>query len=88
MLIFLETMNRALECKVFTAPPPQPPQPPQPPALEVGQFAVITGLQNRTDLNDLEAIVHEILPTGRVQVIWRKKDTPTPRVPPQLGLRL
>ena len=82
MQILLGYLDKALMWK------PKPPTPEQADAFQVGQFVVIAGLQTRADLNELEAIVQETLPTGRVKVIWRKKDTPTPRVPPQLGLRL
>ena len=87
MEIFCQYFDKVLECNAAPQPPPSPP-PQAAPAFEVGQFVCIHSLQNRTELNQLEAIIQEILPNGRVQVIWKKKNTPTPRVPPQLRLRL
>ena len=91
MEIFCDYFNKVLDLKDVTPPPPPPPPTPPPqaaPALEPGQFVTISGLQKRPDLNELEAIVQAILPNGRAQVIWRKKDTLTPRVPPQVELQL
>ena len=88
MQILLGYLDKALKWKAAAPADPKPPTRKQDGAFQVGQFVGIAGLQNRAELNELEAIVQEILPTGRVQVIWRKKITFTPRVPPQVRLRL
>ena len=72
MEILVGYFDKALECNAAPPPPPSPP-PQAAPAFEVGQFVCIHSLQNRTELNQLEAIIQEILPNGRVQVIWKKR---------------
>ena len=73
MEILLGYLDKALKWKAAAPAAPKPPTPEQAVAFQVGQFVVIAGLQTRAELNELEAIVQEILPTGRVQVIWRKR---------------